>query len=60
MLGVLGIPHACLGIPLFSLANTDDSRNGLDFVIPCNNQHKKSIDFIFWLLAKEYFKVYGS
>jgi small subunit ribosomal protein S2 len=41
------------------LADTDNSIKNLDFFIPCNNKGKKSVPFVFYLLAKELMKAKG-
>lgn len=41
------------------LADTDNSIKNLDFFIPCNNKGKKSVPFVFYMLAKELMKVKG-
>lgn len=49
-----------VGIPIIALVDSDNKTNGLDLVIPCNNKERNSIYLIFWLLAVEYFRLYGS
>ncbi|MEM3431723.1 MAG: 30S ribosomal protein S2, partial [Candidatus Micrarchaeia archaeon] len=41
------------------LADTDNSIKNLDYFIPCNNKGKKSVPFVFYLLAKELMKAKG-
>ena len=47
------------GIPVISLADTDNTTQGLDFVIPCNNKGRNSLAIVFWLLAKEVLRERG-
>lgn len=49
-----------VGIPVIALADTDNTINGLDFIIPCNNKSKDSVYLILWLIALEYFRIYGT
>lgn len=41
------------GIVVISLADTDNTTQGVDLVIPCNNKGRNSLATIFWLLARE-------
>ena len=45
-----------LGIPVVALCDTNNTSNGIDFVVPCNNKGKKSLGLIFWIFANEYLK----
>lgn len=45
-----------LGIPVLALCDTNNTSNGIDFVVPCNNKGKKSLGLIFWIFANEYLK----
>ena len=45
-----------LGIPVIALCDTNNTSNGIDFVVPCNNKGKKSLGLIFWIFANEYLK----
>jgi small subunit ribosomal protein S2 len=46
-----------LGIPVIALCDTNNTANDLDLIIPCNNKGKKSLGLVFYILAKEYFKI---
>ena len=41
------------GITVISLADTDNTTQGVDLVIPCNNKGRNSLATVFWLLARE-------
>ena len=41
------------GIPVISLADTDNTTQGVDLVIPCNNKGRNSLATVFFLLARE-------
>ncbi|MBI2675003.1 MAG: 30S ribosomal protein S2 [Candidatus Aenigmarchaeota archaeon] len=43
-------------IPIVGICNTFNSVKYVDFVIPANNNGKKSLALIFWLLAREVLK----
>ncbi|MFW9928987.1 MAG: 30S ribosomal protein S2 [Candidatus Thorarchaeota archaeon] len=42
-----------VGIPVIALADTDNSTQGVDYVIPCNNKGRNSLATVFWLLTRE-------
>ena len=46
-------------IPIFSLVNTSNETNLLDFIIPMNNKGRKAVATIYWLLAGEILKNKG-
>jgi len=48
-----------VGIPVIGLCDTNNTSNGLDLVVPCNNKGKKSLGLVFWILAREYLKKRG-
>ena len=48
-----------VGIPVISLADTDNTTQGIDFVIPCNNKGRNSLAIVFWLLTKEVLREKG-
>ena len=50
---------ARIGIPIVALCDTNNELANVDLVIPCNNKGKKSLGFIFWVLAREYLKLKG-
>lgn len=43
-------------IPIVSLGNTFNSAKDVDLIIPVNNNGKKSLALVFWILAKEVLK----
>ncbi len=45
-----------INIPIISLSDSNNSTQNIDMVIPCNNKGKKSMEIIFFLLAREYLK----
>lgn len=45
-----------IGIPIISLADTNNVTNNLDLVVPTNNKTSSSIGLIFFLIAKGYAK----
>lgn len=47
------------GIPSIGLVDTDNSARFLDFVIPCNNKGRKSLNLIYILLATTVLKLRG-
>lgn len=44
------------GIPVVSLANTFNTAQDVDLIIPINNNGRKSLALVFWLLAREMLK----
>ncbi|MBI4173343.1 MAG: 30S ribosomal protein S2, partial [Candidatus Aenigmarchaeota archaeon] len=46
-------------IPVMAICNTFNSARNIDMIIPANNNGKKSLALIFWLLAKEILKIRG-
>jgi small subunit ribosomal protein S2 len=47
------------GIPVIAMCDTNNTTDGVDFVIPCNNKGSKSLGLIFWILATNYLKERG-
>ncbi len=50
---------ARVGVPVISLADTDNVTRNIDLAIPCNNKGRNSLAMIFWLLTKEILKEQG-
>ena len=48
-----------IGIPVIGLCDTNNTANGLDLIVPCNNKGKKSLGLIFWIIAREFLKKKG-
>jgi small subunit ribosomal protein S2 len=46
-------------IPIIALADTFNETSYIDLILPCNNKGRKSIAFVYWLLAREILKVRG-
>src|SRR3989338_8750308 len=46
-------------IPLVALCSTANTTRNIDLVLPVNNNGKKSLALIFWILAREYCKSNG-
>jgi small subunit ribosomal protein S2 len=46
-------------LPIVALCDTFNSTKNIDLAIPSNNNGKKSIALIFWILAREVLKVRG-
>ncbi|RLI96952.1 MAG: 30S ribosomal protein S2 [Candidatus Aenigmatarchaeota archaeon] len=46
-------------LPIVALCDTFNSVKNIDLVIPCNNNGKKSIALVFWILAREIMKKRG-
>ncbi len=44
---------------VFSLCDTNNYTFDVDYFIPCNNKHNKSIGLVFYLLTREYLKIRG-
>ena len=40
-------------IPIIAFCDTFNVTSNIDFVIPCNNKGKRSIAFLYWMLAKK-------
>jgi len=45
-----------LGIPVIALADSNNTSNNVDLIVPCNNKGKKSLGLVFWILARDYLK----
>ena len=48
-----------MGIPIIALSDTDNLTKYLDLIIPSNNRGRKSLAFIYYLLAREVQKKRG-
>lgn len=46
-------------IPIVALSDTDNSTKFVDLIVPSNNRGRKSLAFIYFLLAREVLKVRG-
>jgi len=46
-------------IPLIALSDTDNSTKFIDLILPANNHGRKSLAFIYYLLAREVLKARG-
>jgi small subunit ribosomal protein S2 len=47
-------------IPIIALSDTDNSTKYIDLIIPANNRGRKSLAFIYFLLAREVLKERGT
>lgn len=48
-----------IGIPIVSLADTDNRTEYIDLIIPANNKGRKSLALIYWLLARQILREKG-
>ena len=48
-----------VGIPLIGLLDTDNMREGVDLIIPCNNKGRNSLATVYWLLARQFMRERG-
>ena len=46
-------------IPIIALSDTDNSTKFVDLIVPANNRGRKSLAFIYYLLAREVLKLKG-
>lgn len=49
-----------IGVPIVSLADTDNKTEYLDLIIPVNNKGRKSLALTYWLLAREILRIRGA
>ncbi|MCD6300918.1 MAG: 30S ribosomal protein S2 [Staphylothermus sp.] len=49
-----------IGIPIVSLADTDNRTEYIDLIIPANNKGRKSLALIYWLLARQILREKGT
>lgn len=49
-----------VNMPIIALSDTDNSTKFIDLVIPSNNRGRRSLAFIYFLLAREVLKARGS
>jgi small subunit ribosomal protein S2 len=47
-------------MPIIALSDTDNSTKFIDLVIPANNRGRRSLAFIYYLLAREVLKARGT
>ncbi len=47
------------GIPVIALADSNNTLENVDYIIPCNNKGSKSLGIIFWILANKYLQERG-
>ena len=47
------------GIPVIGLCDTNNQANDIDLVVPCNNKGKKSVGFVFYVVAREFMRAKG-
>lgn len=50
---------AKVGIPVVALVDADNTLENIDLAIPANNKGRRSLAFIFWLLAREVLRARG-
>ncbi|MCL4411453.1 30S ribosomal protein S2 [Candidatus Marsarchaeota archaeon] len=48
-----------VGIPIVGLSDTDNSTKFIDLIIPANNRGRRSLAFVYFLLAREVLKQRG-
>jgi len=48
-----------VGVPTIGICNTDNSTAMLDLVIPANNRGRRSLAFIYWILAMQVLRERG-
>jgi small subunit ribosomal protein S2 len=48
------------GVPVISIANSDNVTSKVDLVIPANNRGRKALATVYWLLAREVLKKQGA
>ncbi len=49
-----------VNMPIIALSDTDNSTKFLDLIIPSNNRGRKSLAFIYYLMAREVLKAKGA
>ena len=48
-----------VNIPILALSDTDNSTKFIDLIVPVNNRGRRSLAFIYFLLAREVLKIRG-
>jgi len=48
-----------VGIPVVGLLDTDNMREGVDLIIPCNNKGRNSLATVYYLLARQFMRERG-
>jgi len=48
-----------VGIPVVALCDTNNETKFVDMIIPTNNKGRRALALVYWLLARELFKVKG-
>ncbi|MCE4603837.1 MAG: 30S ribosomal protein S2 [Aeropyrum sp.] len=48
-----------VGVPVVALADTDNSIENLDLIIPANNRGRRSLALIYWIITREIMRARG-
>lgn len=49
-----------VGIPVIALCDTDNLTRDVDLIVPCNNRGRKSLAFVYYMLAREFLRNRGT